>query len=114
MKPGSRLSKTALLPTFRAAISRMLLGRRHRTVLAALGGRCPCCGVARVLDDDGRGNANEWHHFYSRERRTFEEVWLVRQPCHLCVVDRTKFGAVFEAYQQRAESLEARQLPLFA
>lgn len=88
--------------------------RRHRAVLAALGGRCPCCGVARVLDDEARVVVAEWDHYFSRERRAFEEVWLVCRPCHLRMVDRTKFAAAFEAYQQRAESLEAGQLALFA
>jgi len=88
--------------------------RRHRTVLAALGRRCPCCGVTRVLDDAGRVHVAEWDHFYSRERRAFQEVWLVCRPCHLKMGDRTRYAAAFEAYQQRAEQLEAGQMGLFA
>ena len=88
--------------------------RRHRAVLIALGGRCPCCGVARVLDDTGRVLAADWDHYFSRERRAFEEVWLVCRPCHLRMVDRTKFASAFETFQQRAESFEAGQLALFA
>lgn len=88
--------------------------RRHRAVLTALGGRCPCCGLARVLDDDGRVHGAEWDHFYSRERRAFAEVWLVCRPCHLRMADRTKFAAAFEAFQQRAATLEAGQMALFA
>lgn len=88
--------------------------RRHRGVLAALGGRCPCCGVARVLDDDGRVVAAEWDHFFSRERRGFTEVWLVWRPCHLRMVDRTRYAPAFEAFQLRAETVEAGQLALFA
>ena len=55
--------------------------RRHRAVLTALGGRCPCCGVMHVLDEAGRVSAAEWDHYFSRERRAFEEVWLVCRPC---------------------------------
>lgn len=88
--------------------------RRHRTVLAALGGRCPCCGVARVLDDDGRVLSAEWDHFFSRDRRGFTEVWLVCRPCHLRRVDRTRYAPAFEAFQLRAETVEAGQMGLFA
>lgn len=88
--------------------------RRRRAVLVALGGRCPCCGAARVLDDDGRVLAAEWDHFFSRERRGFTEVWLVCRPCHLRMVDRTKFAPAFEAFQLRAETVEAGQLALFS
>jgi hypothetical protein len=88
--------------------------RRHRAVLAALGGRCPGCGLARVLDEAGCASAGEWDHYFSRERRAFEEVWLVCRPCHLRMADRAKFAAAFEAYQQRAEQIEAGQLGLFA
>lgn len=87
--------------------------RRHKAVLLALGGRCPCCGVARVLDESGRVAASEWDRYFSRERRAFEEIWLVCRPCHLRMADRTKFAAAFEAYQQRAETVEAGQLALF-
>lgn len=68
----------------------------------------------RVLDEAGHVSAAEWDHYFSRERRAFEEVWLVCRPCHLRMADRTKFGAAFEAYQQRAEQIEAGQLGLFA
>ncbi len=87
--------------------------KRHKAVLAKLGSRCPCCGVARVLDESGRVVGAEFDHFYSRERRAFQEVWLVCRPCHLQMGDRVRFAAAFEAYQQRAAQLEAGQILLF-
>ncbi len=88
--------------------------KRHKAVLAKLGGPCPCCGVTRVLDDNGRVVAAEFDHFYSRERRTFQETWLVCRPCHLMMGVRTKFAAAFEAYQQRAAQIESWRKALFA
>ena len=87
--------------------------RRHRSVLTALGGRCPCCGVARVIDDSGRVLVAEWDHYFCRERRALEEVWLVCRTCHLRMVDRTMFASAFETFQQRAGSFEAGQMALF-
>lgn len=102
-------------PSLRRAWRPLKIGlrpSRHGSVLAALGGRCPCCGLARVLDDGGRVVGADFDHYYSRERRDFTETWLICRPCHRRMTDRTQFASAFEAYQQRADSLEVSQLVL--
>tara|TARA_R110002096_G_scaffold226108_3_gene415426 strand:+ start:14534 stop:14935 length:402 start_codon:yes stop_codon:yes gene_type:complete len=87
--------------------------RRHRDVVSALGGRCPCCGVNAVLGDTGAVLDAEYDHFYSRERRDFTETWLICKRCHRDMGDRIHHTAAFQAYQQRALQIEAGQLALF-
>lgn len=85
---------------------------RHQKVIAALGNRCPCCGVNVVLDDERCVIDAEFDHFYSRERREFSETWLICQECHLDMRDRSFFIVEFQAYQKRATSIENGQLEL--
>lgn len=87
--------------------------RRHKEVVAALGSRCPCCGVSEVLDATGVVQRAEYDHFYSRERRDFAETWLICVPCHRDMSDRVRYTAAFQAYQQRAVQIEAGQISLF-
>ena len=85
---------------------------RHRAVLKACHGLCPCCLTARILDDQGRF-CGEFDHYFSRERREFTEVWPLCRACHRRMADRTRYAAAFEAYLTRAEQVEAGQLALF-
>lgn len=87
--------------------------KRHREAISLLGRRCPCCGVAVVLSPTGEVVEAEYDHFYSRERRAFEETWLICRSCHLGMSDRTPHVAAFQAYQSRAKQLTDGQLPLF-
>jgi hypothetical protein len=75
--------------------------------------RRPGWSLTRVLDDAGSAIGAELEHFYSREHKAIQEVWLVCRSCHLRIGDRVRFAAAFEAYQQRAEQLEASQIALF-
>lgn len=85
---------------------------RHRLVIAALGSRCPCCGLAKVLDPEGRILDAEFDHFYSRERNAFEETWLICRSCHQQMRDRPIFTDEFRSYQRRAAAVEGGQLQL--
>ncbi len=87
--------------------------KRHKEVIAELGRRCPCCGTSEVLSVLGEVVNAEYDHFYSRERRNFEETWLICKPCHLTMADRTPHVAAFQAYQSRAKQISAGQLTLF-
>lgn len=84
--------------------------QRHKDVLDHLGGRCPCCGLITVIDEYGVNG--EFDHFYSRERITFEETWLICKLCHLQMKDRAHFTDEFRSYQRRAVALEGGQLSL--
>ena len=88
--------------------------RRHRDVVAALGGRCPCCGIVEVLDGDGKPDGAEYDHFYSRERREFADTWLICRSCHRGMRDRAAYTVAFNAYQQRSAMVEEGQLNLFS
>lgn len=85
--------------------------QRHREAIKVLGGRCPCCGINSVLDDNGQA-AGEYDHFYSRERNTLEETWLICIPCHREMKDRARFTDQFKVYQSRIVAVEGGQLPL--
>ena len=87
--------------------------KRHKEVVAQLGRRCPCCGTSEVLSVFGEVVNAEYDHFYSRERRNFEETWLICKPCHLTMTDRTPHVAAFQAYQSRAKQIGDGQLTLF-
>ena len=82
---------------------------RHRDVVRYLGGRCPCCGVEVVLDDQ-EGVVGEYDHFYSRERREFHETWLVCSGCHGDLtygrVLRAERLDAFKEYQRKAQEHE--------
>ncbi len=88
--------------------------RRHREAIKALGKRCPCCGINVVLTATDSVVQAEFDHFYSRERRAFEETWLICRTCHKDMADRTTHVAAFQAYQVRARQLiDGQQLALF-
>lgn len=84
---------------------------QHRLTALHLGGRCPCCGLVEVVDQDGMVTG-EYDHFYSRERNAFEETWLICRPCHLRMKDRAMFTDEFRSYQRRAAAIEGGQLSL--
>ena len=87
--------------------------RRHIETIAALGRRCPCCGVNEVLSVDDEIVDGEFDHYYSRERRAFEETWLICKSCHSSMGDRTPHVAAFHSYQVRAKQIAEGQLVLF-
>jgi hypothetical protein len=57
--------------------------RRHLIDIRAMGGRCPCCGSAEVLDADGqRSPVAEFDHFYASSHPDPEHTWLICVACH--------------------------------
>ena len=87
--------------------------QRHREAVTALGGRCPCCGVTEIINTHGAVIDAEYDHFYSRERRNFDETWLICRPCNRDMKNRHLRTSEFQAYQRRAAQLESGQTLLF-
>lgn len=85
--------------------------RKHIEIITLLGDRCPCCGVNQILDDGIICNA-EFDHFYSRERREYEDTWLICKSCHLNMCTRSDYIDEFRCYQKKARALEGGQLTL--
>ena len=93
--------------------------KRHRDVILHLGGRCPCCGEVFVVTEDGGVIEAEYDHFYSRERRSFQETWLVCKPCHKSLTSSSRADKTveFQAYQRKAVRFDRhslRPMELFA
>jgi hypothetical protein len=79
----------------------------------ALGGRCPCCGSAEVVDQQGRKAVGaEFDHFYAASKPDVEHTWLIYRPCHGCLttgrIARDEREAEFRAYQSKRRRLVPR------
>jgi hypothetical protein len=80
--------------------------------ISALGGHCPCCGITTIVDEYEIVIEAEFDHFYSRERRYFEDTWLICRACHLDMKNRVEYLPEFQVYQRRARVLDNGQLSL--
>lgn len=92
--------------------------REHVSAVQVLGGRCPCCGTAPVVDESGaKAPFAEFDHFYQNSKPDPDHTWLICQPCHTKLttgrVPRDKRNARFEAYQDKRRELPGRQAKLF-
>jgi hypothetical protein len=85
---------------------------RHINVIWSLGGHCPCCGIAEIVIEDVVISEAEFDHFYSRERRYFEDTWLICRECHLSMKNRIEYLPEFQVYQRRAKNIDNGQLTL--
>ena len=85
---------------------------RHIHVIWTLGGKCPCCGIEEIVIDFSIVKNAEFDHFYSRERRYFEDTWLICRECHLNMKDRIDYLPEFQVYQRRAKNVDNGQLTL--
>jgi hypothetical protein len=84
--------------------------RQHVTALGALGGRCPCCGSATIVLQDGRkAQGAEFDHFYAASKPDAEHTWFICQPCHADLtvgrLPRDQREAEFRTYQNRRRRL---------
>jgi hypothetical protein len=84
--------------------------RRHLIDIKAMGGRCPCCAAADVLDAAGhRSPFAEYDHFYASSHPDPEHTWLICKPCHTGLttgrVPRDQREAEFRAYQSKRRRL---------
>lgn len=86
--------------------------QRHIRVISVLGGQCPCCGTTQIVDEYEMVIEAEFDHFYSRERRYFEDTWLICRDCHIGMKYRTDFLPEFQVYQRRAKVIDNGQLSL--
>ena len=85
---------------------------------ATLGGRCPCCGTSRVIDENGmRSTFSEVDHFYQNSYPNIDHVWLICKPCHTDLttgrVPRHQREAEFRAYQNKRCRIPGNQVHLF-
>jgi Rha family phage regulatory protein len=92
--------------------------REHIASAAELGGRCPCCGLAAVVTEEGDRSAfAEFDHFYHNSKPDADHTWLICKPCHQEMttgrVPRDQREAVFRAYQDQRHRLPGRQISLF-
>ncbi len=86
--------------------------RRHLIDIRAMGGRCPCCASADVLDAAGqRSPFAEYDHFYASSHPDPEHTWLICKTCHIGLttgrVPRDQREAEFRAYQSKRRRLGA-------
>jgi hypothetical protein len=84
--------------------------RRHLIDIRAMGGRCPCCASAEVLDAAGqRSPFAEYDHFYASSHPDPEHTWLICKACHTGLttgrVPRDQREAEFRAYQSKRRRL---------
>ncbi|HVY15954.1 MAG TPA: hypothetical protein VHB27_12055 [Rhodopila sp.] len=87
--------------------------RQHVAAIAALGGRCPCCGSREVVGADGRkAEGAEFDHFYAASKPDLEHTWLICRPCHSDLTTgrlaRDEREAEFRAYQNRRRRMAPR------
>jgi hypothetical protein len=56
--------------------------RQHVTAIGALGGRCPCCGSATIVTQDGRkAQGAEFDHYYAASNRLLKIPSQNRKLC---------------------------------
>lgn len=88
----------------------------HVQAVHLLGGRCPCCGMAILTDDDGRRMAGEFDHFYASNFPNADHTWLICKSCHddltTGVTSRTDAERQFHAYQDRRKRMPGAQMAL--
>jgi prophage antirepressor-like protein len=80
-----------------------------------LGGRCACCGVAPVVDENGsRSPFADFDHYYTNTDPRAASTWLICKPCHNQLttgkMPRHEAEAQFRAYQEKRLRLPKRQL----
>lgn len=91
---------------------------QHVRDVFEMGGFCPCCGVAKVVDENGiQSSFSEHDHFYENSLPNIEHTWLICKPDHAALttgrVARHLREAEFRSYQGRRERLPGRQPTLF-
>lgn len=78
-----------------------------------MGGKCPCCGITTVIDQNGINRFTEWDHFYQNSLATAEHVWLICKPCHAELtrgqVQRGQRQIEFNAFQAKRLRLPGAQ-----
>jgi Rha family phage regulatory protein len=95
-----------------------LTKREHIGASFALGGRCPCCGIAEVTDKHGeRSTFSEFDHFYVNSNPSVDATWLICKPCHRKLTGgelaRDQVETQFKSYQEKRRRLPGRQPRLF-
>lgn len=75
-----------------------------------MGGNCPCCGVAKIVDENGFFINSEDDHFYENSLVDVEHVWTICKPCHKELttgkVARKDRESEFKAFQSKLKRLK--------
>ena len=92
--------------------------REHVDAIKLLGGRCPCCGLASVIDENGNKSAfAEFDHFYINSNPSVDATWLICKPDHkkltTGVLARDQIDTQFRSYQEKRRRLPGRTPKLF-
>ena len=92
--------------------------RSHVADVHELGGRCPCCGISQVVDENGnRLQFTEYDHFYASSHPNVDHTWLICKPCHHKLTygswARDQKESQFKSYQLNRRALPGRQPSLF-
>jgi hypothetical protein len=90
----------------------------HIFALRAMGGRCPCCRTADVLNVDGeRLLGAEFDHFFANSAADVEHTWLICGDCHRSLTNgeatRDQRETEFGAYQSARRRVPGGQGRLF-
>lgn len=88
--------------------------REHVGALCLLGGRCPCCGIADVVDRNGtKLPFAEFDHFYENSNPNADATWLICKPDHRRLTTgelaRHQVETQFRSYQEKRHRLPGRQ-----
>lgn len=83
-----------------------------------LGGRCPNCRTAIVLDENGiKSPFAEFDHFFENSNPSPDHTWLICKPCHKSLTTgkapRQSALSNFSSYQDTRYRLPDRQVRLF-
>ncbi len=91
---------------------RPILPKTREVIVATivrLGRRCPCCGLAEVVAQNGSVIDAEFDHFFSNQLPSAKHAWLICKPCHRSLtdgtMDRTEADIHFASFQRRLEKL---------
>lgn len=88
--------------------------RKHLAICAsAFAGKCPCCGTAKIVGEDGskENNVLEYDHWVSKSQAALSETWPVCKSCNIKLKQhdfKMESRTYFEAYQKRRKQYEER------
>jgi prophage antirepressor-like protein len=104
-------------------IKKQIVGRRrclnletkaeHVDAIRVMGGTCPCCGIAEIIENTRKSKFSDYDHFYQNSYPNADHTWLICKPCHSDLTygrrPRDEVEPMFKSYQARRRRLPGRQ-----